>query len=84
MLWLGLTDALRALHPSGTAYTFWDYQAGAWPRDSGLRIDHALLSPRVAARLETAWPDKAERALERPSDHVPLIVTLRDDPQATA
>ncbi|MFS8369180.1 exodeoxyribonuclease III [Acetobacter indonesiensis] len=84
MLWLGLTDALRALHPSGTAYTFWDYQAGAWPRDSGLRIDHALLSPRVAERLETAWPDKAERALERPSDHVPLVVTLRDDAQATA
>lgn len=46
LLWLGLTDALRALHPVGRFYTFWDYQAAAWQRDSGLRIDHALLSPR--------------------------------------
>ncbi|OUJ01323.1 exodeoxyribonuclease III [Acetobacter cibinongensis] len=84
LLWLGLTDALRALQPSGKAYTFWDYQAGAWDRDSGLRIDHALLSPAVAERLLTATPDKAERACERPSDHVPLIITVQDDPQATA
>lgn len=77
LLWLGLTDALRALHPSGAAYTFWDYQAGAWERDNGLRIDHALLSPRLAERLLSAGPDKNERARERPSDHVPLIVTLQ-------
>lgn len=76
--WLGLTDALRALHPHGAAYTFWDYQAGAWPRDSGLRIDHMLLSPRVAERLQTAQPDREERGKERPSDHVPLIVTLEN------
>ncbi|MBS1016524.1 exodeoxyribonuclease III [Acetobacter persici] len=78
LVWLGLTDALRAVHPTGTAYTFWDYQAGAWQRDSGLRIDHALLSPRIAERLLDAHPDKEERAMERPSDHVPLIVTLKD------
>ncbi|QEO17355.1 exodeoxyribonuclease III [Acetobacter vaccinii] len=82
LVWLGLTDALRALHPTGTAYTFWDYQARAWDRDNGLRIDHMLLSPRVAQRLTQATPDRAERAMERPSDHVPLIVTL-DSPDVT-
>jgi len=51
LLWLGLTDAIRALHPGGPVYTFWDYQAGAWPRDLGLRIDHVLLSPTLAERL---------------------------------
>lgn len=76
--WLGLTDALRALHPHGAAYTFWDYQARAWERDSGLRIDHMLLSPRVAERLRTAAPDREEREKPRPSDHVPLVVTLSD------
>ena len=76
LLWLGLTDAVRALHPSGPAYTFWDYQAGCWPRDLGLRIDHALLSPRLAERLAAAVPDRAERDRARPSDHVPLVVEL--------
>ncbi|MGD7070069.1 exodeoxyribonuclease III [Acetobacter sp. AAB5] len=78
LLWLGLTDALRAVHPTGAAYTFWDYQARAWERDCGLRIDHMLLSPRLAERLQTAEPDKNERAMQRPSDHVPFIVTLKD------
>ncbi|MBO1325402.1 exodeoxyribonuclease III [Acetobacter sp. TBRC 12305] len=76
LCWLGLTDALRALHPHGEAYTFWDYQARAWERDCGLRIDHMLLSPRVAERLQTAIPDRAERGLPRPSDHVPFVVTV--------
>ncbi len=74
--WLGLTDAVRALVPRGPVYTFWDYQAGCWPRDLGLRIDHALLSPRLAERLATAAPDRAERDRPQPSDHVPLVVTL--------
>ncbi|MBB2201291.1 exodeoxyribonuclease III [Gluconacetobacter tumulisoli] len=78
LVWLGLTDAMRALHPHGRHYTFWDYQAGAWPRDSGLRIDHALLSPRVAERLLAAQPDRDERGRAQPSDHVPLIVTIED------
>ncbi|GBR55999.1 exodeoxyribonuclease III [Acetobacter senegalensis DSM 18889] len=78
LLWLGLTDALRALHPTGAAYTFWDYQARAWERDCGLRIDHMLLSPRLAERLQSAEPDRNERAMPRPSDHVPFIVTLKD------
>jgi len=76
MLWHGLTDAVRALKPKGRIYTFWDYQAGAWRRDAGLRIDHALLSPDLAERLVSATPDRNERAQEQPSDHVPLIVEM--------
>ncbi len=74
--WLGLTDAVRALVPRGPVYTFWDYQAGCWSRDLGLRIDHALLSPRLAERLTGAVPDRAARDEPQPSDHVPLVVTL--------
>ena len=76
LLWLGLTDALRALQPLGRVYTFWDYQGGCWPRDRGLRIDHALLSPRLAERLQAAEPDRGERDAPQPSDHVPLLVSL--------
>ncbi|MDD2878584.1 MAG: exodeoxyribonuclease III [Acidiphilium sp.] len=76
LIWLGLTDAVRALHPRETIYTFWDYQAGAWQRDRGLRIDHALLSPRVAERLEAVSIAKAERDKPQPSDHVPVVVEI--------
>ncbi len=76
ILWLGLTDAIRALHPTGPVYTFWDYQSAAWQRDSGLRIDHALLSPKLAERLTSAAPDRRERGEEQPSDHVPVVVEL--------
>ncbi len=76
LLWLGLTDAQRQVQPGGRAFTFWDYQAGCWPRDRGLRIDHALLSPRVAERLLAAQPDRQERDAPQPSDHVPLVITL--------
>ena len=78
LLWLGLTDAMRAVQPDGPAYTFWDYQAGCWPRDLGLRIDHALLSPGLAERLVSAVPDKAERDKPQPSDHVPVVVELAE------
>lgn len=78
LLWLGLTDAVRALHPSGPVYTFWDYQAGAWQRDLGLRIDHALLSPVMAERLTEATPDREERGQPQPSDHVPVAFTFAD------
>jgi exodeoxyribonuclease-3 len=77
LLWSGMTDAVRAVHPHGAVYTFWDYQAGAWQRDSGLRIDHALLSPTLAERLVAAAPDREERAQTQPSDHVPVVVELR-------
>jgi exodeoxyribonuclease-3 len=76
LLWLGLTDGIRALHPHEPVYTFWDYQAGAWQRDIGLRIDHALLSPTLAERLVSAGPDKDERGLPQPSDHVPVVIEL--------
>jgi exodeoxyribonuclease-3 len=76
LLWMGLTDAVRALHPGGRVFTFWDYQGGAWERDSGLRIDHALLSPTVAERLIAADPDRNERDQAQPSDHVPVIIEM--------
>ena len=78
MLWAGLTDAVRVTTPTGPIYTFWDYQAGAWQRDRGLRIDHALLSPVMADRLASAAPDRAVRGEDQPSDHVPVLVTFDD------
>lgn len=75
---LGLTEAIRALDPSPRLYSFWDYQAGAWPRDDGLRIDHLLLSPQTADRLESAGIDRAPRGWERASDHTPAWCRLRD------
>lgn len=78
LIWLGLTDAVRALHPNDPLYTFWDYQAGAWQRDRGLRIDHALLSPRVAERLVAVDIARAERDKPQPSDHVPVVVSIMD------
>ncbi len=76
LIWAGLTDAIRALVPAGPVYTFWDYQAGCWQRDRGLRIDHMLLSPTVAERMTSVTPDKAERGLDQPSDHVPVVLEL--------
>ncbi len=76
MIWSGMTDALRALTPSGPLYTFWDYQAGCWQRDRGLRIDHMLLSPGVAEKMVSAAPHRAERGEDTPSDHVPVVLEL--------
>ena len=76
MIWSGLTDGLRAMTPGGPVYTFWDYQAGCWQRDRGLRIDHALLSPTVAERLRAAMPQRGERGEDTPSDHVPVVIEL--------
>ncbi|MDE1882871.1 MAG: exodeoxyribonuclease III [Rhodospirillales bacterium] len=76
LLHTGLTEAVRALHPKESLYTFWDYQAGAWDRNIGLRIDHALLSPRLAERLVSVTIHKDERAKAQPSDHVPVSVVL--------
>ena len=76
LLNLGLTDALRATTDDGGLYTFWDYQAGAWQRDKGIRIDHLLLSPQAADRLIDASIDRDMRAAEKPSDHVPARITL--------
>lgn len=73
---LGLTDAFRALHPEPGRFTFWDYQAGAWPRDLGLRIDHLLLSPQAADRLAACDIDKGPRGRDKASDHTPIWVEL--------
>ena len=74
LLNLGLTDAVRACLPGPGVYTFWDYQAGAWQKDHGIRIDHILASPQAADRIIAAGIDKHTRAWEKPSDHVPVWV----------
>jgi exodeoxyribonuclease-3 len=73
---LGLTDAIRTGHPGSGVYTFWDYQAGAWQKDNGIRIDHLLLSPQAADRLVASGIDRHTRAWDKPSDHVPAWVEL--------
>jgi exodeoxyribonuclease-3 len=76
LTYLGLTDAIRAVSDDEGLYTFWDYQAGAWQKNNGIRIDHLLLSPLAADRLVTAGIDKHVRAWEKPSDHVPAWIEL--------
>ena len=76
LLALGLTDAVRATTVAADSFTFWDYQAGAWSKNNGIRIDHALLSPEAARIFTSAAIDKHVRAWEKPSDHVPVIVEL--------
>jgi len=76
LLWDGLTDAVRAVHPHGAVYTFWDYQAGAWQKNNGIRIDHLLLSPQAADRLISVEIDKAMRGRDKASDHTPIRVEL--------
>ena len=74
----GWTDALDLHNPRGGIWTFWDYQAGAWQRDHGFRIDHALLSPELADRLIACGVDKAHRGREKASDHAPVWIELRE------
>jgi exodeoxyribonuclease III len=76
LLNLGLTDALRATTDDSGLYTFWDYQAGAWQRNKGIRIDHLLLSPRATDRLVELTIDKERRGEDKPSDHVPVRMSL--------
>jgi exodeoxyribonuclease III len=76
LLNFGLTDAIRASHGSSRVYTFWDYQAGAWQKDNGIRIDHLLVSPQAADRLVSAGIDRFTRGWEAPSDHVPVWIEL--------
>jgi exodeoxyribonuclease-3 len=73
---LGYLDAVRVCHPEPGHYTFWDYQAGAWQKDDGIRIDHLMLSPQAADRLTAAGIDRFTRSWEKPSDHAPAWVTL--------
>jgi exodeoxyribonuclease III len=79
MIYLGLTDAYRVQHPNVVAYSYWDYTAGAWQKDNGVRIDHLLLSPQAADRLQSTGIDKDPRGKERPSDHTPVWCEIADD-----
>ncbi len=72
----GWTDALRAVQPNGPFWTYWDYQAGAWQRDAGFRIDHLMLSPEAADRLTHAGVDKDYRGREKASDHAATWIEL--------
>jgi exodeoxyribonuclease-3 len=76
LLHMGFTDALRALHPDETIYTYWDYMQNRWPQNHGWRIDHLLLSPQAADRLVAAGVDKGPRAKQDPSDHTPAWCEL--------
>ena len=73
---LGLTDALRSTTDAAKTYTFWDYQAGAWQKNDGIRIDHLLVSPEVQDRLISVGIEKHVRGWEKPSDHVPVMIQL--------
>lgn len=76
LLNLGLTDAIRTCHPEKGVYTFWDYQAGAFQKNDGIRIDHLLLSGNAVDMMRSSGIDKFTRAAEKPSDHVPVWVEL--------
>ncbi len=76
LLNLGLADAVEVCDARGGQYTFWDYQAGAWQKDMGLRIDHILLSPQALDRLASAAIDRKPRSWDKPSDHTPVSAVL--------
>jgi exodeoxyribonuclease-3 len=78
LLQQGWTDAIRMLHPDETIYTFWDYFRNAYQRDAGLRIDHLLLNPALAPRLQQAGVDRDVRGWDKASDHAPTWVELRE------
>lgn len=73
----GWVDTIRTHNPRGGVWTYWDYQAGAWQRDHGFRIDHILLSPECADRFEACGVDKSYRGREKASDHTPVWVRLK-------
>jgi exodeoxyribonuclease-3 len=74
----GWVDAIRKMHPRDTVYTFWDYRRNRWPRDAGLRLDHLLLSKKVARRLAGVGVDREVRGLDDASDHAPVWIELKD------
>jgi exodeoxyribonuclease III len=75
---MGYIDAFRALHPEETGqFTYWDYFRKAFETNRGIRVDHFLLSPDIGARLEKCYIDRAPRAMEKPSDHTPIVMELR-------
>ena len=80
LLGQGWTDAIRSLHPDEPMYSFWDYKRMRWERNAGLRLDHLLLSPALAPRLESAGVDRNVRGEPGASDHAPAWITLRKAP----
>jgi exodeoxyribonuclease III len=74
--YLGYSDAFRARNRAAGQYTFWDYPAGSWRKNQGIRIDHILLSPQGLDRLKAVGIDKEMRAGDKPSDHVPVWCEL--------
>lgn len=73
---IGFSDAVRLQHPAGHMYSWWDYRAGSWQQDKGLRIDHLLLSPQATDLLKDAGIDRTPRGWEKPSDHTPVWCEL--------
>jgi len=73
---LGFTEAIRTRDPAPSLYSFWDYQAGAWAKNNGIRIDHLLLTPQAADLLTGTGIDKQIRGRDKPSDHVPAWIEL--------
>jgi len=78
MMNMGYTDAFRTFNPQGHQYSWWDYRAGAWNKDNGLRIDHLLLTPAAADRLSASDIDRDPRAKEKASDHTPVWCMIDD------
>ena len=78
LLDLGLNDSVRSIHPNENLFTWWDYRAAAFRRNLGLRIDHILLSSPLMANLQNCHIDRTPRKAQRPSDHTPLMVTLKN------
>jgi exodeoxyribonuclease-3 len=72
---LGFYDSIRNVSDE-QMFSFWDYQAGAWQKNNGIRIDHLMLSPEAANLLEGAEIEKHTRAWDKPSDHVPVVIQL--------
>ncbi|SON55943.1 Exodeoxyribonuclease III [Hartmannibacter diazotrophicus] len=77
---LGYMDALRACNDAAGVYSFWDYQAGAWQKNNGIRIDHLMLSPQAADRLTACEVVSRVRAWDKPSDHVPVVASFDFQP----
>ncbi len=79
LIYKGFYDAFRVRDKRAGQYSFWDYQAGAWPQNKGIRIDHFLLSPELVDRLHSCKIDANPRGWEKPSDHTPVIIELADE-----
>jgi exodeoxyribonuclease-3 len=78
LIGLGLKDSFRLFEQPERSFTWWDYRMNLFKRNMGLRIDHILVSQRLGARCKSSFIDREMRGLERPSDHAPVLLDLRD------